>query len=336
MISKKEAYNSIDLSKWIAAIFIIAIHADVFCNYNFGSALAFKAYDAVVRTAVPIFFISSGFFLFISMDGNYCESHNLNKIKAYILRIFKLYCIWILIYLPVTLYSYAFDKLSIKTAVLLFLRGFFFTGEQRFAWQLWYLLSLIFSLIFIYFLLKLKLGEKKILLIAVLFFTVIQAFDWSQLYLMKFPYIFKILSKAFYLAFDSIRIFMGIAYVALGMVFAKYKVKINTLAALALLFLGILGYMFLIKQLADICLFIFSGILFLLILKIKLPNSKWWYRFRKSSTVMYFTHMLFILIYQEFTTNWIYLLPLTLISTQTLSIIVLMLEKRFKQLKMLF
>ena len=317
MLSDKKNYNSIDLFKWITAILIIYMHVEAFYNTEPYCFFNSQIHEIIFRSAVPVFFIISGFLLAVSGDF-------LVKIKVYMIKILRLYCIWTLIYMPVTLYSYFTDEYSAYENMLIFLRGFLFMGEQRYSWHLWYLLSLFFALLFIYFIFKAGFSNKALFIGAILIFIFMQIFDFYKT------------ENLLYQAFDTGRIFMGAVYVPFGVLIAKHSNKINPTAVIIGLTAGISVILLSKNQLIlNFCFLINSIMLFLLILKIKLPDSIWWYSLRKASSVMYFTHMLFILAFNS-TSMPYFVLIAVFISTQILSIIILKTENNHKWLKKIF
>jgi len=55
-------YNSIDIVKWIMAIFVIAIHTHPFNNID--NDIFLLIYNYIMKSAVPFFFMASSFLLF--------------------------------------------------------------------------------------------------------------------------------------------------------------------------------------------------------------------------------------------------------------------------------
>ena len=106
----EQKYNSIDLFRFICAIFVVMIHVNPFGNAN--RNIIFKYLDFGItqylsRLAVPFFFITSGFFLY---RKTVYSSFSFNNSKKYIRRILKLYILWSIIYLPLTIYDIVDSK----------------------------------------------------------------------------------------------------------------------------------------------------------------------------------------------------------------------------------
>ena len=76
-LSKK--YNSIDLTKFIMSIFVVAIHIHPFENCD--NQIILSIYNSLVALAVPFFFISSGFLVAAKCDA---KLDNCDNIYIYI------------------------------------------------------------------------------------------------------------------------------------------------------------------------------------------------------------------------------------------------------------
>ena len=118
------------------AYFVVAIHTTRWSLWG------------LLDIAVPWFFLVSGFFLFRKMDGN--KEEDLFIIKTWIVRIFVLYLIWTLIYLPFAIVPFHNEKMSLGTSVIVWLRNVILVGENLYSCQLWYLLALLWGGILIW------------------------------------------------------------------------------------------------------------------------------------------------------------------------------------------
>ncbi len=85
-------YNSIDLCKYFMAFLVVAIHTHPLegCENN----LIMTIYNTIVSFAVPFFFVSTGFLLFIKIKDDYYEKENILRVKKYIVKTIKLYLLW--------------------------------------------------------------------------------------------------------------------------------------------------------------------------------------------------------------------------------------------------
>lgn len=135
----KTYYSGIDITKFICAIMVVAIHTQPFINFSWLD----RGPGIVTRLAVPFFFVCTGFFLFDDIVDS-------PKIKKYLLRILLLYVIWSIVYLP---FNWPIDDL---------IRTFLIEGVSG---HLWYLPALLFSIVLILILDRI-ISVKAILLLS--------------------------------------------------------------------------------------------------------------------------------------------------------------------------
>jgi hypothetical protein len=268
------------------AIFVVAIHTHPFENYTLG--FLEKIYNMLVSTAVPFFFIASGFLLFKKVENLI----NLEKIWKYLIKMIKLYFIWTLIYMPLTIYSYIVNEHSILMDTLLFIRGLFFIGEHYRSWILWYLLSLIYSMFIIGILLKFKVSLKRIFTISIVLFVFGNIMSFLVNNVNDLQGILKILVKFYSYVFGSGRIFTGMFYISSGIIIAKTKINVVTLGALAIMLVGIICYLFAPSLLSSLSIAIYSVAFFFVVLKIQLKNNFIYKKMRETSTTFYFLHLI--------------------------------------------
>ena len=147
----KKTYDSIDLMKFLLCFLVIALHQVPILNH-------YEIVECVSRTAVPLYFITSGFLFF----GRYTENHNKNYLKKYIRRLAKLYLVWFIVLLPVTLWYQKWLTYGFVGCLLAFVTNLFF-GSTFFA--SWYLMALILGTLLVV-LIDEKLGNKWLLVIS--------------------------------------------------------------------------------------------------------------------------------------------------------------------------
>ena len=332
----RKQYNSIDLIKWIMAIFVIAIHTHPLEAIK--KSFAYEMYEVLVAMAVPFFFMASAYLLFYKMNSSYGESNNIKLIKNYIVKIIKLYLIWNILYFPLAIYDYVQSGTGVLKSIALYIRGFFLVGEHFYSWPLWYLLSTIYSMIIIRILLKKKCKEWHILIASIVVFIMAQIMTYIVNNQTNLNGIVYILAKIIKLSIGNGRILTGFCYISIGMCIAKYRTnmdwKISLCASIAAFIISVY-YSNFISTLLLYFLF------FLLALSIKLKDRKIYYYLRKSSTVMYFTHMIFFFVWsiklgrgKEGLMGFVF----TLVCTLILSFVIIKIQKKKdnKVLRILF
>lgn len=115
-ISARHKYPSFDLLKLLLAYFVVAIHSNM-NNYS-------GWIGHVIYTAVPIFFSISGFLM-------YPRYQDVSYIKNYCLKIFKLYFLWTILYLPLTIYGIKINNLHGFSIIESLIRGTFVFEFQQ-------------------------------------------------------------------------------------------------------------------------------------------------------------------------------------------------------------
>lgn len=159
------------------------------------------------------------------------------RIKRYLSKIIKLYLIWTVIYLPLSVVGFVNDGTSFLKSAMIFIRNVLFVGENYMSWPLWYLLALIVAVLIIWGLLKLRIPRKAILLL-----SIITAFIGVGLDYCHENGTLQTLTDAYFSIFAKTRngLFVGFMYVALGMI-CSYGHKNALLVEIICLILGVVG-----------------------------------------------------------------------------------------------
>ena len=286
MEKSNEKYNAIDLFKLIMAVCVIAIHTNPL--YECNSKAVISIYNTLVGVANPFFFLSSGYLIGKKYFGGGQDS---SYILRHIRKLLKLYLIWTVVYCPLAIYYYCNNNESFLFNTADFIRGFLFVGEHYNSYALWYLLSCIYGLLFIYFLIKRHADFIQIVIICNA--LMILGFIFTEFVSVKesLPLILEIPTKVLWLILGPRgRIFMGAGYISIGMLFAKWAKKAKAknicccfFSAIAVTLTG--GF---IKSLAFVC---FSTFLFSIVKDLKFRRDKVALICRRCSTVMYFSHL---------------------------------------------
>lgn len=282
---EKFDYNCIDIVKILMAVFVIAIHTSPLANIESGIFL--NIYNIIISTAVPFFFMSSGFLVMNKMECN----NDIGIIWKYVLKIIRLYLIWTIIYMPLTIYGYITNDNSLLNDILSFIRGMFFIGEHYNSWILWYLLSLIYSILLIGILLRCKVRIKGIYFISVLLFIFghIMTIWGDKLDMLQYPV--EKLVRYYRFVFLHGRLFTGMFYIMTGMIISKYKNNISIFLSIGLMLF--VGNIFVNELYYSVSIAVYSIIIFYLTISIDIKNKKLYKKLRDASTVFYFTHMVF-------------------------------------------
>ncbi len=209
---KSNSYNGIDLFKFIAAIFVLLLHANPFGLDTFAGRVL---REVITPVAVPYFFCTSGFLWYKS----YMEKGRENG-KARIAHTFKMYCYWSAIYFPFVVVSWFINGGFGYQNILVYIRNFIFEGSFQ---TIWYLNALWSSFLIVYILLK-RFTPKQILGIAIPFYVLSCLLSsWNGL-MVKLPLGVEV-TQLYYSIFDTTKngLLDGFMFVAMGMVICEYK-----------------------------------------------------------------------------------------------------------------
>lgn len=219
-------YPYLDIFKFICALMIVFIHAYCHDLGKFGEWIN----SVICNIGVPFFFITSGFFYAKGLQRN---KNNENKyFFKYFKRVLFMYIVWSIITLPIAyiIIQRAHADYSLHLKFIYLIRLFLFTGSIGIYW---YVLALIYNSAIIYF------SHKK-KAISLLFFTSILFWIIGVFY--NSPYNNgNLLFKSIHFIFGSERTFLhvGLLYMCLGYLFAKYEHKIQIKTSL--LIIGFIG-----------------------------------------------------------------------------------------------
>ncbi|MCD7033157.1 acyltransferase [Metabacillus sp. GX 13764] len=208
--------HSIDLIKFFAIFLVVCIHTAPFSKINLGfingSNITFIL-NTFGRFAVPYFFIISGYLY--GIKNNKYEFYNKYTFK-YLLNLFRIYLGWAVFYVLYDFFLNCMHGINIQIEALQFinkimnLKTLYLNGiSSRHAYQLWYLVALIISILIIW--VFIKLDKIKLLLIISLGLNLIGLFGEGQSYSQFF--------NAHIITRDAL--FYGLFYTTLGFFFAN-------------------------------------------------------------------------------------------------------------------
>lgn len=321
MLNKRD-YSSIDIVKIVMALFVIAIHTHPFEEVT--NPVFLSVYNGVVGLAVPFFFVSTGYF-------SYSEIDLTTRVEKTFKKVSRLYLVWVVIYLPLTIYGLVSNDDGILIDALRLFQGLLFSGENFNSWPLWYLLASIYSLFVIRRLLGNQWSVKCIFLIALALYALHNLLIYIPIYA----------TINSLLCVD--RFCMGLLYISIGLMIRFYDhtiIRRWVLVALGLsafsIDLWMTGYTScFLKPLYVACLFI--------IIKNMNLNCGIGPTLRTTSTIFYFTHMIVFsihgfIIYGNPSTYGTIPFLVTVIFCVLLSVIIIKLQqtKLSKGIKFLF
>lgn len=281
-LMKSQNYPWIDRVKYLVSFLVLIIHFRPLSDYN--PIVDFSSAQIIARIAVPFFFISAGYF--IGVNG--LEK---NVVIKSIKKNFKLYVVWTIIYLPISIIIFMpqYPNILLNLTVL----GVYF--------HLWFIPALIFSLITLYYLSKL-LKPFTITLIAFLFF-VLGVFGDSYHGVLQSGWFLDGMNQYLEI-FTTTRngLFFGLLFVSLGYYIQKSDItsKINITSA----WIGfIISYLLMFVEMGLLMTYtipfeynmyfsIIPTTFFLFTICLKYPSNDKSIDIRNKATIIYFSHFI--------------------------------------------
>lgn len=297
----KVNYPYLDLMKFLMALFVVEIHTRPLKGFYFAETVI----EGIDVLAVPFFFLASGFLCF--RDLNYASfdvgiSTGTERVRNTIFKLLRLYLIWTLLYLPLTIFGNVLLGKNLLHGSISFIRGTLFVGENYYSWPLWYLLASIvgFTLVFI----CLHRGGwrfRRIILFSLFLLflgfgiTYVQGCDDA-------PVNLAVPIRIYCRVFSSSRngLFEGFFYIAAGAALGLKREQLNGVPLsleFAIVALGLTGN-YLVSNDAHLPFCVIASIgLFLLSVHRYGANMNSCAPARRMSTIIYLVHMYFVVVF---------------------------------------
>lgn len=285
---KNHEYNLMDLMKFIMAIAVVAIHTEPIQISDC------PVYEVLVRTAVPFFFMSTSFLLFVRNNPN---SETFAKaLDHYIKKNAFLYLMLSIAYLPLAMVGYSPLENGIFKFSVVYVFGFIFNGGHYFSQQLWFLLAIVYSFCFFRpFLKSNKLTLMSIISVILFAFgkTLMMAKNGDILIDSAITGILKTS------AMSMVRweILTAPFYLCVGIIAAKYSDKLCKQNTKTAIIIAVISFLFAVIVHDELSKQVYFVSLFLVILKIDLRPNFIWRNLRKMSTSIYYWHTFVFFVY---------------------------------------
>lgn len=211
-------YKLIDAIKFFCAYLVIGIHTRPLQSV---SVLLDKVvYYNISNYAVPFFYACTGYFLIVKQPEKDLHA----KLSYRIKKIFNIYIIWSIAYLPLTVYGWFVEGNKTLEYAALCIRNYILVGDNFYSWALWYLNGLVFAMILIDILSK-RISIEKIVgfgAVAYLVGIILTALGGHQ---DKLPTLLAFPVNMYFSIFATTRngLFQSLIFVSLGMYIADIE-----------------------------------------------------------------------------------------------------------------
>jgi len=300
--------NGLDVGKFILSIFVVSVHTSPLISININANAVLNS--VLARNAVPLFFMISGYFFYYKRGANTIKigRFTINEYYyKYVKRMLQIYLVWSLIFLfDVVNRFYIKGNIPLPLFILIYLYWAVVYGTY---YQLWFFPSVIFGITIVNWLGK-RIGLDKLLLISLGFYFV-GLFGDSYYGMVKNIPIIADFYKTIFFLMNTTRngLFFALFFVCLGALMSQREIHLKPLKSgiytlISLLFLAWESFSLrFYSEPNDYNIMIglipvaYFGFQFLLGIDLKF---KWDYKFlRESSTVIFFSHPLFLMLFNS-------------------------------------
>lgn len=325
--------NALDLGKFIASLFIVGIHTELFISASQG--LNFFFTQIVFRTAVPFFLLCSGYFFAIKISQT--SDNTIVLLKKSEIKWVKMYVLWAVIYLIAVIPNWIETGWMSLNAFIDWGLAFVKNGSY---YHLWYLLCIIYA--FPVFYLLLKKCRTSLLIVIMLFLYCIEAIAYGYRGFFANQTLQKLFEIGDWLSYFLAAFTRCLPFLLLGALIARLKTKnIKTgiwAGGLSVSFLGLCAEAYLLKHFEqERFSYIFFTLpvaffLFMFIKNCNLPDtSKHIYKkMANVSMYIYLVHPLVILILEEYISNSMLLFTVTCILSIAVSVFCVKIKQLWK------
>lgn len=130
--------NGVDCIKFLMAFAVVMIHISAIAHQSYAVPI-----DWFIHLAVPYFFVASAYFLGRKLSAvQGVAEREQHLLKHRYRQIFRMFFIWLAIYLPVTLWVDIHNSLPVTRDIFNYVRNVVMFGESAYAWPLWFLWSM--------------------------------------------------------------------------------------------------------------------------------------------------------------------------------------------------
>ncbi len=303
-MAEKRQYYGLDVVKVCLAVLVAARHV-IQLFYPVESRWRMVIGSWLSNLAVPGFFIISGFLLFRKMEDGRTRGDG-KILSGYCLRILKMTVLWSALYLPIDIMNWWYGKDGVWQWVLDYLRYFVFNHSIV---HLWFLPALIAACGLVWFAYSRGIKIWQILVAGGILFAVGCIGDnWYfnqqlppeiwKFYVWYFEWFLTMRNGGFY----------GALFVAMGLWFAKTRLRIPFPAAAAG-FLGSLALMFMEVRVCQNVNMVFTSAptaFFLIAAALSVTGDgkeRLFWRLRGLSQWIYLSHVYFLYLF-SWTARW--------------------------------
>jgi surface polysaccharide O-acyltransferase-like enzyme len=144
---------AIDFIKFFAILAVVIIH-----TFPNNDQLGYFVLDNLSRFAVPFFFVASGYLFSLKVSDN---PQSFAYFKKYVIKILKIYVSWLIFYLVYDVITILLTHGDVKAELSKYKENLtalnlLYYGQGTSGYQLWFVISLVWSIVILYLFYRLK------------------------------------------------------------------------------------------------------------------------------------------------------------------------------------
>lgn len=165
---------TIDLIKFFAILSVVIIH-----TFPGNDKLGYFVLDHLSRFAVPFFFAASGYLFSLKVSDN---PQHFSYFKRFVTKILKIYVSWLIFYVGYDVIRIFLTHGNVKAQLAkykenLTVLNLLYYGQGTSGYQLWFVISLVWSIVVLYLFYRLK--RVRLLLVIAFCFNLLGLFGQS-------------------------------------------------------------------------------------------------------------------------------------------------------------
>ncbi len=295
LADKKQQFNSLDFAKFVAALFVVAIHSQPFSGLVNDIVI-----NVLARIAVPFFFLVSSFFFFR-------RNPDKEQLYHYIKRLLLLYAFWFCIEFPITfLHLFIEPDRPIFISLLILVRNFLFSSTFQGSW---FIIALIEGVSLVWWISR-RLSNRSLVVVGVvIFFGILIQTTYFSLLPLGFQRVFSFFRQA--IGPVELSFFSGFLFIVIGKIIgdneqelyslSKKKISLCLIICLLLSVTEVLWIKYIVGgSISNDVYFMLvplTPLLFTFIIQFQLEWSIDYIKWRNYSTLFFFSHFIFVFIF---------------------------------------
>lgn len=225
-----KSIDAADILKFIMSVLVVATHTGLFAPHL----------TPIVRLAVPVFFVLSGYFFFSKINASDTPEKKRLYLRKSVKHNLQLYIFWFIVLSPITFYVRDYFSGGVLKGILSLVQNFLFGSTFQASW---YITALIWGLVILFFLSQKLSNTMLVILGLILYIPALLSSNYAFIPMMNDTAMAVYTSVTDVILLPCRNFFAGIIFLALGKILAEKNADTNSrkYGALSLLFIAALA-----------------------------------------------------------------------------------------------